>query len=76
MKTVKVKTDRDVTVTYLGVFYKDEERELTEYEVGFYEFSAGMPLQQANMPEGVTLTVTEHKEPTKARAKTAEGGDK
>jgi hypothetical protein len=73
MKTVSVKANRDVTVTYLGVFYEGEERELTEYEVGFYEFSTGLPLSQDNMPEGVELTITDLKKPTKAQKPQTEG---
>jgi hypothetical protein len=52
---MKIKANQTTTIDYLGVFYEGTETELTEYAIGFYEFSRGIPLTQDALPEGVQL---------------------
>lgn len=57
MLKYKVKADRDAIVEGLAVFTPGEERTFSEYDRDQFFFMRGIALNQAAMPEGVTLTV-------------------
>lgn len=76
MKKYVLTSDRKITVDYLGVFDEGVDYELTDYAVTYYEAQAGIPLAQENLPEGVSLKVTETKEAKKTVKPDTEGGEK
>ena len=52
---MKIKANETTRIDYLGVFEEGTETELTTYQVEWFETSAGVPLTQENLPEGVEL---------------------
>lgn len=53
----QVKADRDVIVEGLAVFTPGEERTFTEHDERQFFSMRGIRLNQANVPNGVTVTV-------------------